>query len=473
MRLLDLLESRMDGRGRGAAVSKLIKTIVPYADHLGVDIALCQVRNGAVGDVELTDLFARTTGTGAGTKVMQRLIKLADQYDLNIYTTPSEPRNVKFYSRFGFTRPEKLKYWGLPLVRYPPFDYDGYLNESIGTVWYHGTPEFQKFERFEGRTISVSYITDPERWDQLQDERNKIDSSSPEAFVLNDQISKLNQYKKIRSLIFLTNNRAVAKTYADEQRAFDYQAAIGRVIAVRVRPGKTLTIDGGGQTFRGISIESVRDGLSRDGISDADITQIFAHFRKQIRGDGSRITTDSLAAIVDDLGYDIVDVLRIKDNFMGGGRPSIVRMVMNPDLIDVIRPGITETNMGWGGCWIKPNGEVLHLVPNPHEPIHHAEHVFDDPELDAIVDARATDDAGEHSNDVRDIAVDVALEHGWIRIRTHTRGVGEIIIQYETDLTKPAKRELRDYIMLYRGVDRFNLNGTNYADADSMVKALG
>lgn len=106
-------------------VKALTDEIVPFADQAGVDMALRQVPGGAVGDVELTDLFARETGKGAGTKVMTRLKELADSYGLNIYTTPSEPRNVEFYGRFGFERPTgKPRYTGLPLVRYPPLNLD-------------------------------------------------------------------------------------------------------------------------------------------------------------------------------------------------------------------------------------------------------------------------------------------------------------------------------------------------------------
>ena len=52
--------------------------------------------------VEVTDLFADTTGTGAGTKVMQALVAVADRKSMPITLHPSSPRNVDFYQRFGF-----------------------------------------------------------------------------------------------------------------------------------------------------------------------------------------------------------------------------------------------------------------------------------------------------------------------------------------------------------------------------------
>ena len=107
---------------RAEAVAAVKQQAEIFADQTGVDMVLRQVPDGAQGDLELTDMFARETGKGNGTKAMQKLVELADAYGLNIYTHPSEPRNVEFYSRFGFEREPKPRYSGLTLVRYPPLD---------------------------------------------------------------------------------------------------------------------------------------------------------------------------------------------------------------------------------------------------------------------------------------------------------------------------------------------------------------
>jgi hypothetical protein len=54
-------------------VDALISEIVPFADQRGVDMALQQVPNGAIGDVELTDMFARVTGEGRAADEVTRL----------------------------------------------------------------------------------------------------------------------------------------------------------------------------------------------------------------------------------------------------------------------------------------------------------------------------------------------------------------------------------------------------------------
>ncbi len=216
-------------------------------------------------------------------------------------------------------------------------DVDVEVREDEGT-WYHGSPEVQKLgDEFENRTINIDYLTDPKKWLKIQDMLSQYESGSDEYMELLDAAAKLRANKKVRSPIFLSSMHSVANTYADDHRAFDYQSAVPGVVPVEVASGKTLTINGAGQNFRGISIDAVRDGLRKAGIDDATINKEIQQFINQIRGDGGTISTTSLAAIVDDLGFDIIDVIRIKDNYMGDGPPATVRMVMNPSLIRIKR----------------------------------------------------------------------------------------------------------------------------------------
>ena len=211
------------------------------------------------------------------------------------------------------------------------------VREDAGE-WYHGTPEIQKLgKEFENRTQSIDYLTDPEKWIQVQQKLEEVDWASDEYFELLDIASSLRAYKKVRSPVFLSNKHEVANTYADDRRAFDYQSAVPGVTTVQVGKGKTLTINGAGQDFRGITVDSVRDGLRKTGIDDATIEHTLAQFTHQIRGDGGTLSTHALAAVVDELGFDIIDVLRIKDTYMGGGPPATVRMVMDPSLIRINR----------------------------------------------------------------------------------------------------------------------------------------
>ena len=202
-------------------------------------------------------------------------------------------------------------------------------------TWYHGTPELNKFSKFEGRTISVSYLTDPQKWMAIQDKMATVQSGSDEYMDLINAAHELTKHKTVRSPTFLSNNYPVAQTYADDRRAFDYQSAIPGVIPVEVAPGKTLTINGRGQDFRGISVAAVRDGLSKAGVDEATIDGLIAQFTHELRGGGNKISTNNLTTIVDELGFDIIDVTAIRDNYQGGGPFATVRMVMDPSLIHI------------------------------------------------------------------------------------------------------------------------------------------
>ena len=70
-----------------------------WARTQGVELRLVRTPSYTV---EVTDLFADTTGTGAGTRVLQALVQAADKAGMPLTLHPSSPRNVTFYERFGF-----------------------------------------------------------------------------------------------------------------------------------------------------------------------------------------------------------------------------------------------------------------------------------------------------------------------------------------------------------------------------------
>jgi hypothetical protein len=70
-----------------------------WADGQGVDLRLLRT---PYGGVEITDLFAHTTGTGAGTRVVAALVSAADTAGMPLVLEPSSRRNITFYERFGF-----------------------------------------------------------------------------------------------------------------------------------------------------------------------------------------------------------------------------------------------------------------------------------------------------------------------------------------------------------------------------------
>lgn len=102
-----------------SAVTYICRSAEEYAQSVNVTLQAHQVPFGPAGDIELTDLYADVPGRGDGTKALQNLCDLADEYGHNIYLRPESERNKVFYARFGFIREENPRYFAIPLVRYP------------------------------------------------------------------------------------------------------------------------------------------------------------------------------------------------------------------------------------------------------------------------------------------------------------------------------------------------------------------
>jgi len=140
--------------------------------------------------------------------------------------------------------------------------------------------------------------------------------------------------------VFLSDSYGMAKTYADDTRAFDYQNAIPEVFTAKTSPQRVLDVDAAGADFRGIDVGAVRRGLESAGIPDAQIDQAMSGIR--IRDDG-KIRTDDLAKISKSLGFEATDVSRVRDAYNNNAKskPGTVRMMLDPTSISI--DGVTPT----------------------------------------------------------------------------------------------------------------------------------
>jgi hypothetical protein len=164
-------------------------------------------------------------------------------------------------------------------------------------MWYHGTPD--------ARGMETGFATPYER---LYPER---DRSGP---------------------YFLTDNRSVARTYADDTRAADYQNAEPRVLSLYSRAEDPLTINAQGDNFRGIELDYLEQAM-REKYGNGPIMDNFLREADKLRAgeDEGRITTDVLAALAKRFGAsDVVDVRNVVDTYTGDGPRSTVRMFRDP-----------------------------------------------------------------------------------------------------------------------------------------------
>jgi hypothetical protein len=117
---------------------------------------------------------------------------------------------------------------------------------------------------------------------------------------------------------FTTNQRAVARTYADPNRAWDYQNAEPGVLELYRRPGNDAVIDAQGARFRGLHGGDVSDATGVD----------LSRYRGQVQ-DGE-VSTDGLSMMLNDQGFSGARIRNVVDDYMGHGRAAEVQMTMRP-----------------------------------------------------------------------------------------------------------------------------------------------
>jgi len=212
------------------------------------------------------------------------------------------------------------------------------LNEQ--DIWYHGTPDSRELKQsgsFVDKTNTTDYITDPEKWNELQAEMQaaRVSSNEDLYFELLDQAGALRKTMTYKKPIYFTKNRGVASTYADPHRAMDYQGSEPSILQVKIDDnGKILKVPAHGQRFRMINADYFKDALRNAGIPEEKINKYFNMFPNDVHN--NKMSAETIGIIAQLLGFDIIDVLGVLDSYHGGTIKSTVRMVFDPQRIHII-----------------------------------------------------------------------------------------------------------------------------------------
>lgn len=199
--------------------------------------------------------------------------------------------------------------------------------------FYHGSPDARQVRErggFERRTQNAGYLTDPERYAAIQSEmaaERAANGTSERYFELLNEATALNQHVEAPRPIYLSDNEGIARSYARDDRAFDYQGAEPAVMPLHTR-GNLMVVDGGGERFANMSIDRIRASLpeSRRAAFDAMV----ARYKADFTGNPGRITTNDLEAIAHGMGFDGFEVRNVRDTYQGQGAPSTVRAIFDP-----------------------------------------------------------------------------------------------------------------------------------------------
>ena len=215
------------------------------------------------------------------------------------------------------------------------------LSEFLNEWWYHGTPDAREIEKesgFTDRNITVDYVTDPIKFNELQQDMTTA-RENDNMTLYRELINKVSDFKAdytYKKPVFLSDSYQVAKTYANPQRAFDYQNSIEKVYEVDVKCNKIVEIVAIGERFRFINVKFVKKRFVDAGVQEEEIDKLISMFNYYV-SENSGIKTDVIGAIGNWLGFDCIDVVGVLDSYHGGKIKSTVRMVLNPSDVKIIK----------------------------------------------------------------------------------------------------------------------------------------
>jgi hypothetical protein len=275
--------------------------------------------------------YERMAGEAEARNVERRSGMTADERRA---TPPWETQDVPDADqivRFGAGVQESRPGPGLPMDEASRMARAREMGFAVKKPLYHGSPDMRGVNEtggFSPRATNVRVINDLAEFDAASDALRIAGPGSPDYMDALARSNTAQTTKQVASPVFLSPQRGMAQTYADPKRAFDYQGAEPGVMGLVARPGKQLDVDGGGESFRGISERNVRSALENAGIDQAKIEDAIARHGLNIR-DG-RMRTDALSALAQEFGFDSVAVRNVRDHYNGGGRPGEVVMVFDP-----------------------------------------------------------------------------------------------------------------------------------------------
>jgi len=212
-------------------------------------------------------------------------------------------------------------------------------NTQIKENWFHGTPDAREVEKeggFTHRTITVEYIKDPLAFKELEGNMNMARQNGDEKlyFKLLDKISSFKETYSYNKPLFLSDNYSVAKTYADPNRAYDYQNAKEKVFEVDVDCSKIVKIVATGDRFRFIGIDKVKRGFINAGVTEEVIDKLIMMFNF-FDYNNNGMKTDNIGAIGSWLKFDCIDIVGVLDSYRGGSTKSTIKMVLDPTKVTI------------------------------------------------------------------------------------------------------------------------------------------
>jgi hypothetical protein len=197
-------------------------------------------------------------------------------------------------------------------------------------TFYHGSPDARQVRAtggFEPRTTNAGYLSDPDRYAEIQAEmaaERAANGTSARYFELLDEAGALNNNLERPRPIYLSDRENVARTYARDDRAFDYQGAEPETFPILTR-GNLMVVDGGGERFANLSLDRIRMSLPAERRPEFDA--MVRRYKADFTGNPGRVSTNDLEDIAHGMGYDGFEVRNVRDTYNNHGPRSPVSAV--------------------------------------------------------------------------------------------------------------------------------------------------
>jgi len=160
------------------------------------------------------------------------------------------------------------------------------------------------------------------------DNRAIRESSQFESRSINVRNRETGDFERVPQATYLTPDRAVASSYADPHRAFDYQGAVPEVMDLRLRGGNLLEIDAAGRKFNEVPIDSIRAQIAPERLDEFNaLVQRYADPTLVAKG---QMRTGDIEITAGKMGYDGFRIKNVIDTYSGKGKPSEIVATFDP-----------------------------------------------------------------------------------------------------------------------------------------------
>jgi hypothetical protein len=225
---------------------------------------------------------------------------------------------------------------------------------GMGDDLYHGSPDVRGIKSaggFEQRRRTASYYGDIDKLEEYRATLARlgdmpVNERPKEYWDALDGVSSLRREEEVPKAIYFATDNGTAKTYADDQRAWDFQNSKPGVLKAASQLDNPLTFNARGRKFSALPLDVVRSGMSAEQrVAFDNIVRAYADPTLTAKG---IIRTDDLELVAHKAGYDGFKITNVIDDYHGIGKPTTVVGVLDASKVKLADAAAPALKSGGG-----------------------------------------------------------------------------------------------------------------------------